>query len=278
MNRLKRDFIETSKGQIHTRISASHETGAEGVPLLMLHAAPGSALMLSRLQVLFDQPTVAMDLPGMGDSDQLPVLVGNDAAEPSISDFADMVEEATRSTFTGAFDVYGTLSGVRIALELANRRSVKVRKVVLDGIGMPKPEQLDELLSDYAPAFFPDINGNHLLNTFQLCRDQYLFYPWYARDAEHRRPTGLPSAAALHTKVMESLKSAAAFRPLIRAAFRYDCAAALRTLQQPALISTDGSAVRPDLPVLSFPPAEPLTCADDLLDKRAAEINAFLAA
>jgi hypothetical protein len=149
---------------------------------------------------------------------------------------------------------------------------------VLDGIGIPKPEQLDELLADYAPAFTPDINGNHLMNTFQLCRDQYLFYPWYARDAEHRRPTGLPSAAALHTKVMESLKSAAAFRPLIRAAFRYDCAAALVALKQPALITADGSAVRADLPVLEFPPAEPLTCPPDLLDKRAARIATFLAA
>jgi hypothetical protein len=132
------------------------------------------------------------------------------------------------------------------------------------------------LLENYAPTFTPDINGTHFQTTFLLCRDQYLFYPWYARDAEHRRPTGLPTADALHFKTMESLKSGAGFRPLIRAAFRYDVAAALLALKQPALISADGSAVRADLPIIEFPPAEPLTCAPDLLDKRAAKISEFL--
>jgi len=212
---MKRLFIETSKGQLHAR-SHTGDPPFATPPLVMLHAAPGSALMLSNLQVRFKQRSLAIDLPGMGDSDPLPIRADKES------------------------------------------------------------EQLDELLADYAPDFTPDINGNHLMNTFQLCRDQYLFYPWYARDAEHRRPTGLPSAAALHTKVMESLKSAVAFRPLIRAAFRYDCAAALAALKQPALITADGSAVRGDLPLLEFPPAEPLTCAPDLLDKRAARIAAFL--
>lgn len=271
---MKRLFIETSKGQLHARAHHGDAASVTLPPLVMLHAAPGSALMLSNLQVRFHQRSLAVDLPGMGDSDPLPIRSGN--AEPTISDFTDMVEEALRNTFDEPVDVYGTLSGVRVALELANRQPVSVRRVVLDGIGMPKPEQLDELLAEYAPPFTPDINGNHLMNTFQLCRDQYLFYPWYARDAEHRRPTGLPSADALHLKVMESLKSAAAFRPLIRAAFRYDCAAALAALKQPALITADGSAVRADLPVLEFPPAEPLTCPPDLLDKRAARIAAFL--
>ena len=76
---------------------------------------------------------------------------------------------------------------------------------------------------------------------------------------------------------MESLKSGAGFRPLIRAAFRYDVAGALARLKQPALISADGSAVRADLPVIEFPPAEPLTCAPDLLDQRAARMMEFLA-
>jgi hypothetical protein len=111
------------------------------------------------------------------------------------------------------------------------------------------------LLEHYAPTFAPDINGTHSQTTFLLCRNQYLFYPWHARDTEHRRTTGLRTALALHIKTMESLKSGAGFRPLIRAAFRYDVAAALASLKLPALISADGSAVRADLPVIEFPPA-----------------------
>ncbi len=260
-------------GQLHVR---EHNVGAVSAvpPLVMLHAAPGSALMLSRLQDKFVQVSYAIDLPGMGDSGAL-----NVAHEPTIADYADVMAAGIAQHLpTAIIDVYGTLSGVRVALALCARTEVQVRRVILDGIGIPKPEQLEELLEAYAPPFAPDINGNHLLNTFLLCRDQYLFYPWYARDAEHRRPTGLPSAAALHAKTMESLKSAAAFRPLIRAAFRDDVETALRNLKQPALISADGSAVRPDYPVLDFPPVEPLTCPPDLLDKRAAVMQQFLAA
>ncbi|MFN7221345.1 MAG: alpha/beta fold hydrolase [Burkholderiales bacterium] len=265
---IQRAFVNVPTGQIHVR---SRE-GAAGVPLVMLHAAPGSALMLAKLQTQIDATSYAFDLPGMGDSDAL----AQQDAEPTIADFTRPISAAIDALKLQQYDVYGTLSGVRVALELA-RTDKRVRRVVLDGIGVPKPEQLEELLDTYAPPFQADINGNHLLNTFLLCRDQYLFYPWYARDAEHRRPNGLPDAATLHIKVMEALKSAPAFRPLIRAAFRYDCAAALAALTQPALISADGASVRPDLPVLEFPPAEPLTCPEPLLMQRAARINAFLA-
>jgi pimeloyl-ACP methyl ester carboxylesterase len=266
---MPRRFVDFSRGQLHYR-----EHGAGGVPLVMLHAAPGSARMLTPLQARFAQRTLAFDLPGMGDSDSIATLQNR---EPEIADFADMLSEGVAKLALGTFDVYGTLSGVRVALELAARPDSNVRRLILDGIGIPKPEQLPELLEHYAPAFAPDINGAHFLATFQLCRDQYLFYPWYSRDAEHRRPNGLPSAEALHIKTMESLKSAAAFRPLIRAAFRYPVEEKLKALKQPALISGDAAMIRPDYPVLSEPPAEPLTAAPANLDKRAAQMNAFLA-
>lgn len=266
---MHRAFLNFSNGQLHVR-----EHGEGGIPLVMLHAAPGSALMLVPLQTRFSQKTMAIDMPGMGDSD--PLNFATDG-EPEISRYAAAIEEGLAELNLAEIDIYGTLSGVRVALELAARAKVNVRNLVLDGIGIPKPEQLPELLEHYAPTFTPDINGTHLQTTFLLCRDQYLFYPWYARDAEHRRPTGLPTVDALHLKTMESLKSGKGFRPLIRAAFRYDVASALLSLKQPALVSADGSEVRADLPVLEFPPAEPLTCAPDLLDKRAARILEFLA-
>jgi pimeloyl-ACP methyl ester carboxylesterase len=270
---MRRRFIDLpdGRGQLHVREHTPLVNGAK-VPLVLLHAAPGSALMLEPLQTRFTRHSIAIDLPGMGDSTPLPAS----DREADIGDFTAPVAAGLSALDFGAFDVYATLSGVRVALELATTTTLPIRKLILDGIGLPKPDQMPDLLEHYAPAFVPDINGGHLLNTFALCRDQYLFYPWYARDAEHRRPGGLPNAAALHTKTMEALKSAAVFRPLIRAAFRYDCAAKLKALKQPALISGDGAAVRPDYPVLTEPPAEPLTATSDNLDKRAAQMNAFL--
>ena len=187
-----RHFLTFSHGQLHCRIQDEPDAGVSGnVPLIMLHAAPGSALMLAPLQTRFPQRTIAIDLPGMGDSDPLPVLTNS---EPTISDYADAIATGLLTLKLRQIDIYGTLSGVRVALELAQRPALNVRKLVLDGIGIPKPAQLAELLENYAPPFAPDINGTHLQTTFLLCRDQYLFYPWYARDAEHRRPTGLPDA------------------------------------------------------------------------------------
>jgi pimeloyl-ACP methyl ester carboxylesterase len=267
---MRRRFLDFPHGQLHAR---EHAKDGGGIPLLMLHAAPGSALMLAPLQQRLTVPTIAIDLPGMGDSDALPAPPSR---ELEIADYADAVAAAVDGM--AEMDVYGTLSGVRVALELAHRLMSRVRRVVLDGIGFPKPEQLPELLAEYAPGFTPDVNGTQFQSTFLLCRDQYLFYPWYARDAEHRRPNGLPGAAALHTKTMESLKSANGFRPLIRAAFRYDVESKLKTLTQAALISADGGAHRPDCMLLTEPPQEPLTATDDNLQKRAAQINAFLTA
>jgi pimeloyl-ACP methyl ester carboxylesterase len=264
---LKRRFLDSPIGQLH-----AHEASGSGTPLLMLHAAPGSARMLGPLQSRMSSPTLAIDLPGMGDSAPLPPS----REEPAIADFTSPIRHALGTLEWVSYDVYGTLSGARVALELA-ATDKRVRRVILDGIGIPKPGDIDELLERYAPPFAPSINGTHLTDTFLLCRDQYLFYPWYARDAEHRRPNGLPGAEKLHIKTMEALKSAAAFRPLIRAAFRYDVAGALKALRQPALISADGTALRPDLPALAEPPMEPLTAPADNLDKRAAAINAFLA-
>jgi pimeloyl-ACP methyl ester carboxylesterase len=272
---MRRRFVDCPAGQVHLW---SHP--GRGVPVLMLHAAPGSARMLGPLQTRLHAPSIALDLPGMGDSD--PLHERDDKREAEIDDYVDVVFATMDALELEVCDLYGTLSGVRVALGLARRgsdgRCVRVRRVVLDGIGVPKPDELKGLLAHYAPEFVPDINGTQLMDVFMMCRDQYLFYPWNTRDAAHRRPTGLPTPMQLHTKVMEALKSAAGFRPLIRAAFRYPVGEALTTLSQPALISADGALFRPDYPVLTEPPSEPISATEENLARRAAQINQFLAA
>jgi pimeloyl-ACP methyl ester carboxylesterase len=268
--KISREFIDTPAGQVHARAHPGR-----GVPLIMLHAAPGSARMLGPLQQRMSSPTLAPDLPGMGDSDAL-ADIGAGAGEPDIAAFSAPLIAMLAAKGVTDYDVYGTLSGARVALQLANYAPVPPRRVILDGVGFPKPDELPELLEQYAPHIAPSVDGSHLITTFQLCRDQYLFYPWYARDAAHRRPNGLPSAFALHTKTMEALKSADAFRPLIRAAFRYDCAAEIARVTRPMLVSADALAFASGAATLNEPPAEPLTASAENLDARAAAINRFL--
>lgn len=94
--------------------------------LVMLHAAPGSALMLSRFQEKFVQPSYVIDLPGTGDSNTLEL-----AGEPTIADYADVIAAGVARHLPRApIGLYGTLSSVRIALALCARTDVQVRRVI----------------------------------------------------------------------------------------------------------------------------------------------------
>lgn len=75
-------FLNFSHGQTPGQLHA-REHGEGGVPLIMLHLAPGRALMLVPLQIRFPQQTMAIDLPGTGDSDALPHIANR---EPEIAD------------------------------------------------------------------------------------------------------------------------------------------------------------------------------------------------
>src|SRR5579864_2540675 len=81
-----REYADVSFGQVHLW-RAGLPRG--GVPLLMLHASPGSSRGVLPLAAWLsaERVVVAMDTPGFGDSD--PLL--ND--DPSIGDFADAVVE-----------------------------------------------------------------------------------------------------------------------------------------------------------------------------------------
>ena len=54
-----------------------------------------------------------------------------------------------------------------------------------------------------------------------MMRDHSLFYPWFARDADHRLQLDMPSADALHEATVELLKGFRTFHFSFRAAFRY---------------------------------------------------------
>jgi pimeloyl-ACP methyl ester carboxylesterase len=266
---IRRRFVDLDHGQLHLR-----ECGSGSLPeLIMLHPAPGSARVLTPLQLRLagTRRVVAFDLPGMGDSDPLP------SAAPCIADYADAVLAALARLAISRCHLWGTLSGARVVCEIAARDPGRVASFVLDGVGIPRPEDVEDLLRHYAPRFEPDADGSQLLRTFLLCRDQYLFYPWYRRDAEHRRPLGLPAAELLHVKTLEALKSSAGFAPLIAASFAYDFAPRFASTRQPCLASGEVAPLRAGTETLGHPSAEPLTASTENLELRTAEIGAFLA-
>lgn len=222
---IRRAFAETSIGQMHYRFAGS------GHRLLLCHASPGSAKQLEPLisALASHYHVIAPDTPGFGDSAALPL------DSPVIADFASLMFEFCDAVGLARFDVYGTHTGAGIAAEMAIAAPDRIRHLVLDGIPQFDDAERDAFLRDYAHPFRPDLDGAYLTRAFQFCRDQYLFFPWYARDAAHRRDGGLPPPAALHHWVLEVLKASGTYHLGYRAAFAYPGAERARLITQPIL-------------------------------------------
>lgn len=227
---IRRAFADLPQRQVHFRHSG---TGA--VPLVMLHASPGSSKQLEPLiaAMAATRRVIAPDTPGNGDSTPLA------AKSPAIADYAAATLEFLDAQGFEEVDLYGSHTGASIATELAILAPGRVRKIVLDGVGIFSPEERAEYLVNYAPAVTPDINGAYLNWAFMFCRDQYQFWPWYKRAKENSRCAGLPSAAELHDWVLEVIKAIETYHLGYRAAFAYPKAERLPLVTRPLLAIAD---------------------------------------
>jgi pimeloyl-ACP methyl ester carboxylesterase len=216
---IRRAFADLADGQVHYRHAGPDPVSRSGtgVPLVMLHASPGSSKQLEPLIAALagTRRVVAPDTRGNGDSTPL------DAEVPEIADYARATLAFLDAAGLDRVDLYGSHTGASIAVELAILAPGRVRRLVVDGMGLYSPADRDEMLAVYAPEVRPDLGGAHLLWAFMFCRDQYLFWPWFKRDAEHLRPVGLPPAEGLHDFALEVLKSISTYHRSYRAAFRY---------------------------------------------------------
>lgn len=223
--RVRRRFADLGFGQVHYR-----EAGA-GPVLLLLHASPGSSKQLEPLigRLARDFRVIAPDTPGNGDSAPLPL------AQPLSEDYARAMLALLDVLGIEQAHVYGTHTGACIGSELALLAPERVGRLIQDGVAIFTPVEREELLARYAHPFEPDLEGTQLLRTFIFCRDQYVFFPWYARDRAHLRNVGLPAPRALHDWVLEVLKAATTYHLAYRAAFAYPAEERLPLVRQPVL-------------------------------------------
>lgn len=228
---IKRGFADVEGGQIHYREAGPGDVKDGGTPLVLIHASPGSAKSLEPLMQAFagTRRVIAPDTMGNGDSS------GAMPEQPEIPFFAGRLLEALDALGLERFDLYGTHTGGSIAAELAIAAPDRVRKLVLDGIGLYPDALQAELLERYAPAMRPDLHGGHINWVWHFVRDTYMFWPWYATDAAHRRSLGLPPPEVLHDKVLDVLKAITTYHLSYRAAFRYDKRAQFKRIRVPTM-------------------------------------------
>lgn len=226
----RRRFMDVPDGQVHY-----WEAGiADSRPLVMLHASPGSARMLRPLMRAFAPHRRVMALDTRGNGDSAPLA----AERPEIADFARATLDALDALCLPAIDLYGTHTGASIAAELAILAPGRVRRLILESMGLWDGVRQAEHLARNAPDVEPDLTGAQFHWAWHYVRDQHLFWPWYERSAEARLARGLPDATALHEEVVEVLKALTTYHRSYKAAARYPKRARLPLLRVPTLVAS----------------------------------------
>ncbi len=226
---IRRAFVDLDRGQVHYR----HAGDKDAPPLVMLHASPGSSRQLEPLiDAMSDRfRVIAPDTLGNGDS--MPPA----QAQPEIADYARAALETLDRLGLGRFHLYGTHTGARIACEIALVCPERVDRLILDGFGVYAPGDADEILATYAPEMKPDQQGAFVFQAWQFCRDQFLWFPWFRKEAGRRVPHDLPDAEFLYARYVELLKALGTYHQSYRAAFRYAMAEQVPKITRPTLIT-----------------------------------------
>jgi pimeloyl-ACP methyl ester carboxylesterase len=228
---IRRGFVDITEGQVHYRTAGRPSPGA--LPLVMLHASPGSSKMLEPLiaRLAADRQVIAPDTLGNGDSSP------PSRSDPDIAYFADAHLRALDALGIERFDAYGSHTGANVACELAIRCPDRMRRLVVDGISNYTDAERDDMLRNHAPAVEIDAQGRYLDWVWHFVRDGYLFFPWYKHDAAHRRNIGLPAPDVLYDKVLEVLKAARTYHLSYRAALAYPKTEKMPQIRVPTLLA-----------------------------------------
>lgn len=250
-NPIDRGFVRLVEGLAHYRRVDARK---ESVPLVLLHASPGSSRglepLLTALAATGTAPQlIAPDTLGHGES------APAGPADPDIAYYSDGLVRMLDGLQLDRVALYGAHTGARIAVEAAILFPDRVSHVILDGIADYAQPLRDELIGQYAPEMVPDDYGGYLMWAFHFIRDQALHFPHYARDPAHRLYTrAVPDADALHEATLDVLKAIRTYHKAYRAAFAYPTRVRLAACQRPVTmlgVATELPSLRAQLATLA---------------------------
>lgn len=155
-------------------------------PLMLLHDAPGSGLMLQdRMTALAaNHFVVAPDIPGSGDSAGL-------AEHADLADYAAAMWRLCDRLDLDRVALEGRGFGASLAIEMAVQAPARCTRVAIDGLLLPDPAQRAELTAHFAPPIAIERDGAHWYRLWLRLRDSLVYWPWYdtRRDALRRVST-----------------------------------------------------------------------------------------
>lgn len=245
---IARRFVRVGARTVHLRMLGS------GPPALFIHSSPAdSTFVLPEMQALGRRYTCfAFDTPGFGLSDPL----SGDVL--SVADLADATAEAMAAIGLPRCPVFGTHTGAAIALELGARHPERVAGLMIDAVPIFTAEESERLVGGGFPDFSPDPLGGHFARIWTRLRDQSIWFPWFARDADHLNPYDLATPEATHRWMLMFLNAQRHYKAAYSAAMRYgdDAIAAIRALEVPAIFAaSETDMLHPH--IARMPPLKP---------------------
>ncbi len=225
-----RAFVRIDEGLVHYRHAGVRDDG-KALPIYVAHAGPGSSAGYAPLIADLGQSRFVIAPDTLGNGDSAPPAL----EEPNLEYYADSVCRILDALEIDQVDFFGSHTGAHIGCELVIAHPDRVRKIIFDGIGVFDDAMRKDKLANYAPEIKPDEFGTQLTWAWHFVRDQFIHYPYYMRDPEHRILTNMPPPEALHAMVTEVLKAVTTYHHGYRAVFRHDAANRLPLVKVPAM-------------------------------------------
>jgi pimeloyl-ACP methyl ester carboxylesterase len=229
---IDRAFVRLEGGLVHYRHTAA-PVGDSPPPLLMAHGGPGSSLGLVPLIAALgaERQVIAPDMMGNGESDPPQIR------PTRIAFYADCLSAVMDKLSLPAVDLYGHHTGAQVACELAIARPDRVRRVILDGLGLFTAEARADYLARYAPPIVPDAEGRGLQWVWDFASQITQHFPYYMKDEAHRIPGGAPSPPpVVMQRVADMLKGWSTYHLAYEAAFAHPLAERLSLLTRPTWV------------------------------------------
>jgi pimeloyl-ACP methyl ester carboxylesterase len=227
---IDRAFLRTADGLIHYRYAGAASGKS---PLVMAHGGPGSSASLVPLisDLAEDRPVAAPDMMGNGESDPPP------SKPTSIGFYAEGLRAMMDHLGFETVDLYGHHTGAQVITEFAIANPSRVRRLVLDGVGLFPADLRAEFLERYAPQIAPDAQGAHLALVWDFIAETTQHFPHYRRDEAHRIKGGavLPPPV-LTDRAAEVLKVWSTYHLAYQAAFTHPLAERLPLIPASTLV------------------------------------------
>lgn len=244
---IRRAFVTIGSGQVHLRYAG------QGPAVVLLHRAPTSSRTLdlqTRELARAGFLALAMDIPGLGQSDPLPV------PQPEIEDLAEALGDSLDALGLGRVSLYGSHTGALVCAEFAANHPDRVSVVLFDGYPVFSAAERARLAATYFPPNDVRWDGSHLLWLWCRYREQHLFWPWNVPGEATQARCDVPTPEYLHEGVLDLLRAGDGYRLPYAAAFRCASDELVQRLRVPTyFLAYPDDSLTPGLGLLKDLPA-----------------------